>query len=264
MHEPCYCPTQVVSMLLEECSYPEVENYLHQKDILLIPTGAVEQHSPYGLIGTDFMAAEAVARGAGKQLSILVAPTFNYGISPHHMAFAGSATLSPQTYISICCDLIRSFTSHGFRRLVFVNGHGGNSHAIQTAFQQAKMEDTPGILTMIPWYDATEVKRFNLRDFEGKEGRHATPSEISLTMHLAPHAFTTKMTEPEEYSPQTTYWPMTATEMKTTYPDGRMDSAPWLANQEAGKAILAAAVDALCKKIEKIMAMPLVDESRGQ
>ena len=248
-------------MLLEECSFPEVEAYLQKKDTLLIPIGAVEQHSPYGLIGTDFIAAEAVARATGKKLNILVAPTVNYGISPHHMEFAGSATFSPSTMIAVCCDLIRSFARHGFRRIFIINGHGGNRHALRTAFQQSKMEDIPGILEMFSWYECTGVKRFNGNCFDHKEGRHATPSEISLTMHMRPAAFTHKETTPRKIDVQNTYWPMTAAEMKTTYPDGRMDSAPWLANQEIGAAILTAAVDDLCQKLFHYMEMKIVEQN---
>ena len=246
-------------MLLEECSFPEVDAYLQTNDTLLIPIGAVEQHSPYGLIGTDFIAAEAVARAAAEKLGIMVAPTVNYGISPHHMQFAGSATFSPNTMIAVCCDLIRSFASHGFRRIFFINGHGGNRHALRTAFQQSKMENIPGILEIFSWYECTGVKRFNTKCFDRKEGRHATPSEISLTMHMRPGAFTHKETSPRTVDVQDTYWPMTATEMQMTYPDGRMDSAPWLADKDTGAAILIAAVDDLCKKVSQYMELELVE-----
>ena len=88
-------------MLLENLSTNEVEDYLNDKDIILIPIGAVEQHSQYGLIGTDFIVAENIAREIGKRMDILVAPTINYGISPHHMAFMGTATVTPNTFILV-------------------------------------------------------------------------------------------------------------------------------------------------------------------
>lgn len=247
-----------LNVLLEECAYPEVDAYLKNKDALLIPVGAVEQHSPYGLIGTDCMAAEAVARAAGNRLQLMVAPVLPYGVSPHHMGFPGTATLQPTTMLAVCCDLIRSFTSHGFRRIFFINGHGGNRHVLHAALQQCKMENQEGIFEVFSWYECTGVKRFNTRCFQRKEGRHATPSEISLTMHLRPGAFAGKATHPQPVTQQQTYWPMTAEEMKQTYPDGRMDSAPWLANGETGKAILEAAVEGLCKKLHPYLEMKQV------
>ncbi|WP_028583510.1 creatininase family protein [Desulfogranum mediterraneum] len=245
-------------MLLEELSFAEVEAYLEQKDSLLIPVGAVEQHSPYGLIGTDFIAAEAVARGAARELAIMVAPTLCYGISPQHLDFAGSASLQPTTLIALGCDLLRSFVRHGFRRIFFVNGHGGNRHALGVVLQQVKMEGLPGIFEIFSWYECSGVKRFNLRDFAGKEGRHATPSEVSLTMHLRPTAFAGKAREPLEVEHPERSWPMSAAEMRRSYPDGRMESAPWLAHPEIGEQILAEAVTDLVRKVERFLEMPLI------
>ncbi len=236
-------------MLLEECSYPEVEHYLQQHDTILIPVGAVEQHSPYGIIGTDFITAETITRKTGKQLSLMVAPTLSYGISPHHMNFAGSVTLHPETFIAICCDLLRSFTHHGFKRIFFINGHGGNKHALATALQVVKMENISGLFEIFSWYECTGVKRFNTRCFQKQEGRHATPSEISITMHERPHAFANKATNKKTVEQPDIYWPMTAKEMKTAFPDGRMESAPWLADAKIGGEIITAAVTDLCKKI---------------
>lgn len=62
-------------MLLENLAYPEVDAYLKEKDIILIPVGSVEQHSPYGLIGTDFITAECIARETGTRMGVMVAPT---------------------------------------------------------------------------------------------------------------------------------------------------------------------------------------------
>ncbi|MFZ1956246.1 MAG: creatininase family protein, partial [Desulfobacterales bacterium] len=86
-------------MLLENMAYIEVETYLNEKDTILVPVGSVEQHSPYGLIGTDFIVAEAIARTVGDNLKLMVAPTVCYGASPHHMAFKGTVALSPSTLI---------------------------------------------------------------------------------------------------------------------------------------------------------------------
>lgn len=62
-------------MLLENMTSTEVADYLREKNSLLIPVGAVEQHGPYGIIGTDFITAQSVAREVGKRLELLVAPT---------------------------------------------------------------------------------------------------------------------------------------------------------------------------------------------
>ena len=180
-------------MLLENLSYIEVEQYLNSKETILIPVGSVEQHSPYGLIGTDFIAAEGVAREVGKRMELLVAPTINYGVSPHHMDFKGSATLSPTTFINVVKDVALSFVHHGFRRIIFVNGHGGNKSAIETAMQEMKMSGTPGQFVLAAWYEGLKETDLVQELFQGQDGSHATPSEVSITKLLRPDVFDNKI-----------------------------------------------------------------------
>ena len=167
--------------LLENLSYPEVEEYLKKKDIILVPTGSVEQHSPYGLIGTDFITAEAVARKIAESMHILVAPTLNYGVSPHHMAFTGTVSLTPDTMILLISDIIESLISHGFRRIILINGHGGNISAIKIAMERLKTRMIEGCFELISWYELEEVHQLSTDLFMGQEGHHATPGEVSIT-----------------------------------------------------------------------------------
>jgi creatinine amidohydrolase len=245
-------------MLLENMSYPEVEVYLKEKDVLLVPVGSVEQHSPYGLIGTDAICAEAVAREVGRRLAVMVAPTLSYGVSSHHMAFAGTLSISPATAIAMVQDLIRSSVTHGFRRIIFINGHGGNITPLQTAFKQLKMDHLPGCFEVISWYADEAVRKSSGKAFGDQEGQHATPSEVSLTRHLRPDAFDGKAVSPGRLERPKYYWPLSATEMRQVFPDGRMESAPWLASAEMGKKLLDKAVESLQRKVEKIMQLDIL------
>lgn len=248
-------------MLLEEFSYTEVEYYLQHNDTLLIPVGSVEQHSEYGIIGTDFIAAEGVARAVAEKMKLLVAPTVNYGVSPHHMEFKGSATLSPTTFISVIVDITRSFLKHGFKRIFFINGHGGNVGPLTVAMQEIKMQGAAGQLAFFPWYEGLRDTGFIEELFQNQDGRHATPSEISLTMALRPEVFTGKKKEKGEVRPCAHPWPLTAEEMRLIFPDGRMDAASWLASTEKGLSLLKQAVEKLAVKIEeqRRIELPLVD-----
>ncbi len=246
-------------MLLENLAYPEVDAYLKEKDVILIPVGSVEQHSPYGLIGTDFITAECIARKTGRRMEIMVAPTLAYGVSPHHMAFSGSATLMPETLILFVRDIVTSFLSHGFRRIFFINGHGGNVDSIKSAFQRLKADNCPGIIEIISWYDYPEMTDIGLELFDGKEGSHATPSEVAVTRYLRPEEFGTKATMEKEIEEPETHWPLSAKEMRRFFPDGRMYSAPWLATEKKGEMVIKRSVDALEKKLQFFLAMPLVD-----
>jgi creatinine amidohydrolase len=240
-------------MLLENCSYPEVEAYLEEKDTILVPIGSVEQHSPYGLIGTDFIDAEAVARVAGKKLGILVAPTICYGVSSHHMAFKGTVALQPDTLMSVLTDIAKSLVAHGFRRIIYVNGHGGNVNSLQASFERLKNDNVPGRFDVVSWYSSGEVQKLCKKFFKDNEGHHATPGEVSISRYLRPEAFEGKPDHEQEVARPKYYWPLTAGEMRRVFPDGRMESAPWLATAEHGAKILKAAAADLKKKIEAIL-----------
>ncbi len=240
-------------MLLEELSYKEVEFYLEEKDIILVPIGSVEQHSPYGLIGTDFITAQEIAKEVGKRLDILVAPVLPYGMSQHHMAFAGTATLSPETYISVIKDIIKSYHSHGFRRIVFINGHGGNINPTKTAFDQIKHEGYSGIFEIISWYLMPEVQELENVLYGELNGYHATPSEVAITKFFRPYAFKTKPKTEKPVEKIEVYWPLSKDEFKKAFPDGRMNSAPWLANEKDGRLIFEEAVRAIMERVKEIM-----------
>lgn len=245
-------------MLLENLSYVEVESYLAEKDTILIPIGSVEQHSPYGLIGTDFITAEAVAKESGKRLDLLVAPTLPYGMSQHHMGFSGTITLSSETFTKVIKEITNSLLEHGFKRIIYINGHGGNINPTKVAFDQLKYEGKKGIFTIISWFLLKDVLNLAKEIFEDKEGYHATPSEVSITKYLRQEVFKNKPTAKKSVENKEFYWPVSKEEFKELFPDGRIASAPWLATEKYGKLILEEATRATITEIRKILKMSLV------
>jgi creatinine amidohydrolase len=125
-------------------SWPEVEDYLRSQHGVIVPIGSVEQHGPNGLIGTDHLCAEVVAKGVGDAIGCAVAPTLAYGMSQHHLGFTGSATLRPSTLMLVVRDVVQSLAMHGFRRFFFINGHGGNVATVTAAFDEIYASVTLG------------------------------------------------------------------------------------------------------------------------
>lgn len=106
----------------------QVEAYLASDDRAVVPLGSVEQHA-YLSLAVDRILAEKVAVDAADPVGVPVFPAVTYGLTPYFSAFPGTISLTPKTYRRLIKDILDSLHRTGFRRVLFVNGHGGNSPA---------------------------------------------------------------------------------------------------------------------------------------
>ena len=222
-------------MELARTNWPDVARYLERSSLLVIPVGSVEQHGPNGLIGTDHLVAEALARRVGESEGVMVAPTLAYGMSHHHLAFPGSTSLSPRTLILVVSEILSNFYRNGFRRFFFVNGHGGNDSSLKAAFSEFLLNHPEGRTTLANWWLLPEVMEKEKEFFGGVNGYHATCGEISVTWHLFPDR---QSPIPPGRAPDPHHeWPLGAERFRSLYPDGRMGSDPSLATGEKGQVL---------------------------
>ncbi len=112
-------------MRFEELNWMDIETYSQQDDRLIFVVGACEQHGYLSLL-TDVKIPLALADAASAQTGVLVAPPLNFGVSPYFATYPGTLTLRVSTFLDVIEDLVRSVYRVGFRRLLFLNGHGGN------------------------------------------------------------------------------------------------------------------------------------------
>ncbi len=237
-------------MQLHLSSWPEVEAYLARSKAVLIPIGSTEQHGPNGLLGTDALCPEIIGRRAGDEAGMLVGPTFNVGQAQHHMAFPGTITLRPSTMIAAMCDWAQSLARHGFERIYWLNGHGGNIATITAAFSEMYRDISFGApdanralrCMLRNWWQLPGVADLCNQLFPVGEGSHATPSEISVTYFGYPEAQKRVSMSPKIAPSGPIY---DAEDYRRRFPDGRIGSDPSQASVEAGEKIVAAAVKAV-------------------
>ncbi len=109
--------------------------------LVVLPVGTTEQHGPHLATGTDALLATAVAERAAaaatRPATILLAPTLAYGASEHHLPFGGTLSLRVETLGAVLGDLLASAAAAGARRVVVLNGHGGNAAACAIAVDEA-------------------------------------------------------------------------------------------------------------------------------
>jgi creatinine amidohydrolase len=130
------------ALILDELIWPELEEILPQVELAVVPVGSCEQHGPNTTYNTDTARAYNFAKMIGERFGnqILVCPPVAYGISNHHMMFCGTITLRCETYINMLKDIAVALHKHGIRRIVYLNGHGGNQDSLGVTVNALKYE----------------------------------------------------------------------------------------------------------------------------
>jgi creatinine amidohydrolase len=148
-------------------------------DLALLPVGATEQHGPHAPLGTDTLAASAVADAAADAYDgeVVVAPTVPVGVSREHREFAGTLWVSPDTFRSYVRETVESLAYHGFDRVVVVNGHGGNVDALRETCAELS-RDGDAYAVAFTWFDG-------VGDHSADMG-HAGPLETAMLRHTHP------------------------------------------------------------------------------
>lgn len=252
-------------MLIHLSSWPEIEAQLAADHPLartvVVPIGSNEQHGPTGLLGTDWMCPEIIAHAAeAGEPALTVTPTFNIGMAQHHLAFPGTITLRPSTFMAAISDWISSLSRHGFERIYFLNGHGGNVASIEAAFAEVWAEwsyaeaSPPMTLKLRNWWDLPGVTALCNGLFPTGHGMHATPSEIAVTQAAYPDRIKTA-----GYSPQIApLGPIRdALDYRARFPDGRIGSDPVQASPQKGQQIIDLAAPALLEDVRAFAAEAL-------
>jgi creatinine amidohydrolase len=168
-------------MRLDDLNWMDVENYLKTDDRLMLVLGACEEHGYLSLL-TDSKIPLALADTASEKTGVLVAPPLNFGVSPYFAHYPGTISLRLQTFLAVVEDLTRWVYAQGFKRLLFVNGHGGNSPAVTLLHELSNA--LPGLKAdWYAWWTAPSVKAIMAE--AGLEGYHANWEEAFAFCRVA-------------------------------------------------------------------------------
>jgi len=173
------------SFYLGELTWLDVEEFLKAHKTVMVPVGSCEQHGPHLPLDTDAYDAFWLSlKAAEKAQCALVAPPIYYGVSLHHMDFPGTITLSPQTLEQVAYEVGVCLTKHGFNKILFENGHGGNTPALEAAAQRIKAETNAFVaidtVSLIPDF----VEKFIETPYDAHAGEFETSTTLANRENL--------------------------------------------------------------------------------
>ncbi len=140
-----------------ELTQPEIAEQLNQHPLVILPAGSVEQHGPHLPTGTDIFASNVIAHAVAERMDGLVLPGGPLGVTPMHMPFEGTITLTPDTYMRVVTETCASTAQHGAKYLLILNWHEGNIPALAIAAEALHREHGMTVLTVQACYVAEEL-----------------------------------------------------------------------------------------------------------
>lgn len=159
-------------MRLQELSWTEVRD--EEFEIAILPVGSTEQHGPHNPVGVDSIVACRFAEGAAERTDAVLLPSIDVGIAEHHREFEGTLYVTHDTLRDYVQETLKSLSRHGIERVVVVNGHGGNSAALEEACARLTRD---GDLYAVCW------EWFNTR---GESVSHGGKYETAIMQYLEP------------------------------------------------------------------------------
>ncbi len=219
-------------MRIEDLNWMDVERYLQGEDRLMMVIGASEQHGYLSLL-TDIKIPLALADSASQASGVLVAPPLNFGVSPYFLAFPGTLSLRVSTFISAVEDIVRSAYRHGFKRILILNGHGGNSAARNHLHEVNN--DLPDL--KLNWYDW-----WLSHSVEAVAARHNLKPMHANWLEAFPFTIVAEMPEGTKTPPSVPSSIMDAGAARRVYGDGSF-GGPYRASEDIMHEIFGAALE---------------------
>ena len=180
----------MTALYLDRMTWPEIKAELHNgRDTVVVPLGSTEQHGRHMPVGTDAVLGDEFGWRLAERLDAFLAPTVRFGCSEHHLSFAGTISLSQETFQRVVADVVKSLSRHGFRRIILLPTHGGNFKPLAEAVGKLEPVENVKVLAF------TDLEGFVTAAFESsrafsvnaaQSGAHSGEWETSLMLALRP------------------------------------------------------------------------------
>ena len=236
--------------LLAEMSWEQVQEYLQRDNRVILPLGSTEEHGRHLGLGTDFIEAEAIATGAGERTGVAVAPTLNYGMAHSLLKFPGTLSLRPATLMAVLEDLFRALYRHGFRRVLVVNGHGGNLASLNSTLATIAPDLVDLRAKVFEWWNDAESYQVVIDQLGPQRGSHASPGETAFMMAVRPQGVHLERLTGRDAPMLVSRDAVTMNTFSDHYPDGIIGLDPGRATAAAGRAVLAKSIDICARELE--------------
>lgn len=248
-------------MRFQEMKFPQLRRVNRDAVVVMAPLAACEQHSHHLPTFTDTILVGAVAEGveAARSSQVLLLPTLWIGASSHHLRFGATLSAEVDTHITLICDLLTPLLEDGYRRILLLNGHGGNIDTMHVALRRLQPRFRDRLLTAASYWELAAQELASLADGPRRSMGHACEFETSMMLALRPELVSQgdiKDDPPRELSALRGLF--MADDMHQITDHGAV-GYPERATAAKGRAFLQAAIDRTSEVIDALLGRPLPD-----
>jgi len=252
----------------ERLTWPEVRRAANEDRVALIPVATLEDHGPHLPIDADLrIVSEICERAADEAVDeVVLLPPIPHGYSPHHMDFPGPITIGWETFTRYCTDVGLSLAHHGFRRLLYLNGHGSNQNLVEMAARLVMVERSEVLAAAAFYLGSPEGMAVIEEVRESDRGglAHACELETSIYLSIDPDAVDlSKAVDERSYPEGPNAWldwsdgPLKLMPWWSSFSTTGVQGDPTKATAEKGKALLDAAVAECVAFVRELGSKPL-------
>jgi creatinine amidohydrolase len=240
-------------------TFPELRRVSRDKSVLLVPIAACEQHSRHLAISTDTVLCTAVAEGVEQKMpqQVVLLPTLWLGASHHHLRFGATLSVDVDTHAAILAEYLTPLLEDGYKRLMILNGHGGNIDTMHVALRKMQPDFQDCILSAASYWELASTELARLGEGPRKSMGHACEYETSMMMALRPDLVRKSEIKDDPLSEDPVLRGLfLADDMKQKTDHGCV-GYPELATAEKGRLFLNAAVERTAEVVAALLRRPL-------